>query len=719
LRCLNINLRNAIPLMPISKRLKNNLYLLAITLSTIVLIGFTVLYVKRESLLNAAIHKLVFTAQSKYHLNVKIGEAGFSGLSTVHFSSISVVPVNRDTFARLNEVTVSVKLFPLLFGNIKIGKLNIYDTRITLIKKDSTSNYDFLFKKKSDSLTTKSKTNLADLGYKILHQALDKVPDDMDIRNFIIRFDEDTTHIKLFVPKAIIKSGELKSTIFLNDKEAVWHVDGTVNPSDQKFNIKWYADKHKVEFPYLHEKYNLKINFDTLQFAMESAQKHKGNLEIEGSWGVKNLLINHSRISAEDVIVKDGSIAIKMIAGENFVAIDSSSTVYLGKATIHPYLKYTIYPSKIYELKLHADEQNAQEIFNSFPIGLFESLEGIKVAGKLKYDLNLYLDSLHPNKVVFSSDLEPSDGFKILAYGKNNLDKINRPFIYTPYEKGKPVRDIKIDTENPDFTPLNKISTNIQNALLTSEDPSFYTNKGFVEESIRQSIATNYTAKSFKRGGSTISMQLVKNVFLSRQKTIARKVEEILIVWLIENQRISSKSRMYEVYLNIIEWGRNIYGIGEASRYYFGKAPADLTLGESIYLASIVPKPKSSLYAWQPDGTLKPHLHGYFNLIGRLMAKKGYTQPDSNAYGFYGVRLRESLRKQIAPQSYVLPDSLSDDEDNFQGFDIFKPEKKDTIIAKKQTFFDKLLGTHKTDSTGKTPRQIRQKKREERRKNKQ
>ena len=318
-------------------------------------------------------------------------------------------------------------------------------------------------------------------------------------------------------------------------------------------------------------------------------------------------------------------------------------------------------------------------------------------------------------RVVFDSDLEPVSGFKILAFGKNNLHKINGPFIYTPYEKGKPVRDIKIASENPNYTPLGNISSYIKNALLTSEDPSFYRHKGFVEESIRQSIATNYKAKSFKRGGSTISMQLVKNVFLSRQKTIARKVEEILIVWLIENQRLSPKSRMYEVYLNIIEWGRNIYGIGEASRYYFGKAPADLSLGESIYLASIVPKPKAGLYAWQPDGTLKSHLHGYFNLIGRLMVKKGYTQPDSNAYGFYGVRLRESLRKQIAPQYYALPDSvLSDEEDNLQGYDIYNQQAKDSV-ANKTSFFEKLLGTQKTDSSGKTARQIRQEQREERR----
>jgi len=83
-----------------------------------------------------------------------------------------------------------------------------------------------------------------------------------------------------------------------------------------------------------------------------------------------------------------------------------------------------------------------------------------------------------------------------------------------------------------------------------------------------------------------------------------------------------------------------------------------LTLGESIYLASIVPNPKAGLYAFEPDGSLRYRLHGYFRLIGNLMAKRGWTQPDSSAYGFYNVRLKESLRQKIAPIDTAVADSL-------------------------------------------------------------
>ncbi|MDA9555832.1 transglycosylase domain-containing protein [Pelobium sp.] len=430
------------------------------------------------------------------------------------------------------------------------------------------------------------------------------------------------------------------------------------------------------------------MNFDTVRTVMNKAEKVGDEFEIEGSWSVKNLLINHPKIAASDVIVKDGMIDAKMLVGENYVALDSSSVVYLGKAQINPFIKITLKPAKIYELQLHAFEQDAQDIFNAFPTGLFESLEGIKVKGKLKYDLNFYLDSTHPDEVVFNSSLKGSDDFKILQFGKTNFQKINEVFTYIPYEKGKPVRPIIVGPSNPNFTPIEQISPNIRNALLTSEDPSFYSHKGFVEESIRQSIATNFKAKSFKRGGSTISMQLVKNIYLNRQKNLARKIEEMLIVWLIENQHLTSKSRMYEVYLNIIEWGRNVYGIGEASRYYFGKSPSELTLGEAIYLAHIVPKPKSSLYAFQPDGSLKSYLTGYFNLIGGLMARKGYTTRDSSNYGFYSVRLKESLRQQISPSDSIPADSLADDDENNPfNLNLFKQIKKDTTIKKESFIF--------------------------------
>jgi len=163
----------------------------------------------------------------------------------------------------------------------------------------------------------------------------------------------------------------------------------------------------------------------------------------------------------------------------------------------------------------------------------------------------------------------------------------------------------------------------LQKCVLTSEDPSFFNHRGFIVEAFKQSIAKNIRTKKFARGASTISMQLVKNVFLTREKTLSRKLEEILLVYILENNRIASKERMLEVYFNIIEWGPNVYGIGEASAYYFQKKPADLTLNECLFLATIIPKPKGFMYRFDAEKRLKPFATKQNQFLTRLLLRRG------------------------------------------------------------------------------------------------
>jgi len=549
-----------------------------------------------------------------------------------------------------------------------------------------------LFKRKKDT-TVKTKVNLSELSYNLINQVLYKIPDDLSVSNFLISFKNDSSSFKLLTKTAAIKDGQLTSTIDINDGAATWHFAGRMHPSDKDIDIKLYADGKKVELPYIERKYRLKVNFDTLSTRLTKVEHGGGETRISGSWGVSNLLINQPGLSSSDIVVPNAGIDANIFVGDNYLSIDSSSLIHLKKITAHPYIKYTLSPVKIYELKVNTGWMEAQDLFDSFPTGMFDSLQGIQVEGKLNYSLNVALNTAHPEDVIFDSRLNKDD-FKIIRYGKTDLGKLNNEFTYTPYEKGKPMPSRFIGASNPDFTRLDDISPNLRNAVMTAEDPSFYTNHGFVEESIRKSLATDFKEKKFKRGGSTISMQLIKNSFLSREKTLSRKIEEILIVWMIENNQIMTKDRMLEVYFNIIEWGRNIYGIGEASRYYFGKTPAELTIGESIYLASIVPHPKTGLYAFMPDGTLRPGLEGYFNLIGNLMAGHGQAQRDSSAYGFYTVRLKESLRQQVVPVNSTVADSLMNQNNDDDATPVVTlPE------TKKPTFFQRLFG--KKDTTAK------------------
>ena len=685
-----------------------------ISVFAILLIAGGIAYKKREDLLTTVIQKAIEKAKSNYNLDVNIKSAKFVGLSSVRFQGITIVPENRDSLVTIENFKIGVKLFPLLFGDIKLAEISLNNGKINLIKKDTLSNYDFLFRKKGiDTLEKLAEVDFSKLASKLLNQMLYKIPDDMDVRNLKIRFTDNTSVVDMYTTSATIENGNVESTIRVNGNESTWHVQGSVEPDNKQMSLMLFADNKKVELPYIEQKFGLKLNFDTISTEMKSVKRSGNQLKITGSWAVKNLLVNHPRIADNDIIVPDASIDAGMVIGRNYISIDSTSTIHLKNIEAHPYIRYTIYPSKVYELKLHTAELVAQELINAFPQGLFESLEGMQVSGKLQYDLNFHLDAKKPDLVIFSSRLK-NNGFKVLKWGKTDLQKINMPFVYTPYEYGKPMRDITIGPQNLNYTPIDEISPYLKNAILTAEDPSFYSHNGFVEESIRKSIAINFKEKAFKRGGSTISMQLVKNVYLNRQKTLARKIEEILIVWIMENGNLSSKQRMFETYLNLIEWGRNVYGIGEAARYYFEKHPSQLDIGESIFLASIVPRPKSGLYRFEGDGSLKSGLRGYFRLIGGLMARRGMTPVDSNAYGFYLVRLKESLRSGMPPVDSLMTDSLLINEEAESEFGILEQ-----IFGKKRIDTVKVKYLNKPKIIARdtviSPTQTRKEKREERR----
>ncbi|MFI5158933.1 MAG: transglycosylase domain-containing protein [Sphingobacteriales bacterium] len=699
-----------------------------VLLVVVILIGGYIAYTKREAILEKELAKAELKAKKDYNLDIKIGSASFTGLSTVAFSNITIVPAGRDSLLKIDKLSITVKLMPLILGEVKLSDVALDNGHLNLIDSDKVKNFDFLFRKKKDTTDTRSKTNLADLANNLINQFLYKVPDNLDLKNFMVTFKGDSSSIKMLTTTASIKNGNLTSNIIVDGGVATWHFVGKMHPSDKEIDVKLYADGKKIELPVLENKFKTKFSFDTVSTRLAKVKREGGETQIYGSWAVSNLLINNPRLSENDIIVPSASIDANVFVGPNYISLDSTSVIHLKNITANPYIKYTLSPVKIYALKLNTGWLNAQDLFNSFPTGLFQTFQGIQVSGKVNYSLNFYLDTSDPDDVQFNSQLNKQN-LKILKFGKTDLTKLNRPFLQQPYEVKSQPPPFWVGPQNPDFTPLSDIPVDTRNAVMTSEDPSFYTNNGFVEESIRKSIATDFKKKKFSRGGSTISMQLIRNTFLDRNKNLARKAEEILIVWMIENNNLMSKNRMLEVYFNIVEFGYHIYGIGPAARYYFGKTPSQLTLGESIFLASILPNPKAGLYAFQPDGTLRPGLHGYFNLIGNLMAGHGKAQRDSNAYGFYNVKLKESLRRGIANIDTAKVDSLMQQNDDDNGaVPVIEPEKKLTffqrLFGKKDSTENKKIikkekhstvvdygGGIQIDTAGKTKKEIRQEKR--------
>ncbi|MGZ9257396.1 MAG: transglycosylase domain-containing protein, partial [Candidatus Binatia bacterium] len=163
------------------------------------------------------------------------------------------------------------------------------------------------------------------------------------------------------------------------------------------------------------------------------------------------------------------------------------------------------------------------------------------------------------------------------------------------------------------------ISEHIKKAVLISEDAGFYSHKGVDVAELKAAFMKDLETLSFSRGGSTITMQLAKNLYLSPSKNPLRKLKEIIIAHQLENAL--SKRRIFEVYLNVVELGRNIYGVEAAARHYFGKSAGAVDLVEAATLAALLPSPRNSK---------ERGLAARRNIILNRLASVGYLSPSEN-----------------------------------------------------------------------------------------
>ncbi len=140
------------------------------------------------------------------------------------------------------------------------------------------------------------------------------------------------------------------------------------------------------------------------------------------------------------------------------------------------------------------------------------------------------------------------------------------------------------------WVPLKRISPYLIKAVIIAEDDKFWGHEGFDYEAMQQALEKDIKKRQFKAGGSTISQQLAKNLFLSPSKNPIRKIKEAILTWRME--RTLSKRRIVEIYLNVAEWGDGIYGIEAAAKHYYGKHASSLTAQEAARLATVLPNPR-------------------------------------------------------------------------------------------------------------------------------
>ena len=210
----------------------------------------------------------------------------------------------------------------------------------------------------------------------------------------------------------------------------------------------------------------------------------------------------------------------------------------------------------------------------------------------------------------------------------------------------------ELSVNNPHFRTVDTISPDLVHAVVTNEDGGFFRHRGFNTEAMKHAIAENLKAGAYRRGAGTITMQLARNLYTGHARTLSRKGQEIVLAWILEHLTGVSKDRLLEIYLNIIEWGPGIHGADEAARFYFDRDAHDLTLEQSLFLATVIPSPSRWRWRLDSNGAARGYVKAQMHFIGRAMIAKGWLQPEA-------LPPADSLRVELAgpAREFFLPDS--------------------------------------------------------------
>jgi monofunctional glycosyltransferase len=225
-------------------------------------------------------------------------------------------------------------------------------------------------------------------------------------------------------------------------------------------------------------------------------------------------------------------------------------------------------------------------------------------------------------------------------------------------------RTIEIVPRAPaSWVSLGQVSSIAVAAILISEDSAFYQHQGFDWSQIRESFETNWREGRFARGGSTITQQVVKNVFLTNEKTVWRKLQEAILAVRIERQL--KKRRILEVYLNIAEFGQGLYGIGPAARFYFGKSPASLSAKEGAFLAMLLPSPKKYSVSFRKK-ELTPYARSTVrSILAKLWVTKRLTEEEYRSYLVQPLSFEAAAAAPIALEGETILDEEPEGGESF------------------------------------------------------
>jgi hypothetical protein len=305
-----------------------------------------------------------------------------------------------------------------------------------------------------------------------------------------------------------------------------------------------------------------------------------------------------------------------------------------------------------------------QSVLDSLPRGLAPRLEGVKLAGSfgLKGRLGFDTEKLErepvgrTSRAAYDLDWDATSSCRFTEVPPAlSAKRFRSTFRHVVYGPDGSRAEADMGPGSPTWVPLGGMSPFMQAAVLTTEDGGFMRHNGFEPEAIRNSIRENLRARSFVRGASTISMQLAKNLYLDRKKNLSRKLQEAVLTMYLEQEL--TKEQILELYLNVVELGPMVYGVGPAARHYFHTGPSQLALSQAFYLATLLPNPKRTHAG--AGGTVTPAWTAYLRrLIKIARARNRITEEEAEL----GLRETVVVGQRAPLRSDAVDDEATDGE---------------------------------------------------------